>query len=112
MTHSFPNRRSSDLPELAPYSSKLQSFHRNDCLVVDNGWVGHLQDIDTSSGTAVFHPLQLPTLQKARAEAYVAVRDVYQELYNKEAKFQTRSEEHKSELQSLMRTSYAVFCLK
>src|SRR3546814_2188221 len=24
----------------------------------------------------------------------------------------TRSEEHKSELQSLMRTSYAVFCLK
>src|SRR3546814_5525775 len=29
-----------------------------------------------------------------------------------EAKFQKRSEEHTSELQSLMRTSYAVFCLK
>src|SRR3546814_6204612 len=26
--------------------------------------------------------------------------------------FRTRSEEHTSELQSLMRTSYAVFCLK
>src|SRR3546814_8776110 len=26
--------------------------------------------------------------------------------------YQTRSEEHTSELQSLMRTSYAVFCLK
>src|SRR3546814_14166 len=30
----------------------------------------------------------------------------------KEAKTQIRSEEHTSELQSLMRTSYAVFCLK
>src|SRR3546814_17157675 len=101
MTHSFPNRRSSDLPELAPYSSKLQAFHRNDCLVVDNGCVGHLQDIDTSSGTAVFHPLQLPTLQKARAEAYVAVRDVYQELYNKEAKFQTEYKEERENLNRL-----------
>src|SRR3546814_10592908 len=30
----------------------------------------------------------------------------------KRAKGKTRSEEHTSELQSLMRTSYAVFCLK
>src|SRR3546814_14700398 len=29
-----------------------------------------------------------------------------------EAQLETRSEEHTSELQSLMRTSYAVFCLK
>lgn len=89
------------IPELAPYSGKLQSFHRNDCLVVDNGWVGHLQDVDTSGGTAVFHPLQLPTLQKARVEAYVAVRDVYQELYNKEAKFQTEYKEERENLNHL-----------
>ena len=86
------------IPEPAPYSGELQSYHRNDCLVVDNGWVGHLQDVDTSDGTAVFHPLQLPTLQKARAEAYIAVRDVYQDLYNKEAKLQT---EHKEERENL-----------
>lgn len=67
---------------------------------MDNGWVGYLQDVDTSDGTAVFHPLALPTLQKARAEAYIAVRDVYQELYNKEAKFQT---EHKEERENLNR---------
>ena len=73
------------IPEPAPYSGELQSYHRNDCLVVDNGWVGHLQDVDISDGTAIFHPLALPTLQKARAEAYIALRDVYQELYNKEA---------------------------
>lgn len=89
------------IPELAPYSGELQSFHRNDCLVLDNGWVGHLQDVDTSVGTSIFHPLQLPPLQKARAEAYIAVRDVYQELYNKEAKFQTEYKEERENLNSL-----------
>ncbi|MCW2259752.1 MULTISPECIES: N-6 DNA methylase [Sphingobacterium] len=89
------------IPEPAPYSGELQSYHRNDCLVVDNGWVGHLQDVDTSDGTAVFHPLHLPTLQKARAEAYIAVRDVYQDLYNKEAKFQTEYKEERETLNLL-----------
>ena len=89
------------IPEPAPYTGELQSYYRNDCLVVDNGWVGHLQDVDTSDGTAVFHPLQLPTLQKARAEAYIAVRDVYQDLYNKEAKFQTEYKEERETLNRL-----------
>ena len=88
------------IPEPAPYGGELQSFHRNDCLVVDNGWVGHLQDVDTASGTAVFHPLRLPPLQKARAEAYIAVRDIYQQLYNKEAELHT---EHIAERETLNR---------
>lgn len=88
-------------PEPAIFSGELQSFHRNDCLVVDNGWVGHLQDVDNSNGKAVFHPLRLPTLQKARAEAYIAVRDVYQKLYNKEAKFQTEQKEERENLNRL-----------
>ncbi len=88
------------IPEPTPYSGGLQPFHRNDCLVVDNGWVGHLQEVDTIDGTAVFHPLQLPSLQKARAEAYIAVRDVYQQLYNKEAELHT---EHKDERETLNR---------
>ena len=89
------------IPEPAPYSGELQSYHRNNCLVVDNGWVGHLQDVDIADGTAVFHPLQLPTLQKARAEAYIAVRDVYQDLYHKEAKFQTEQKEERENLNRL-----------
>ncbi|WLD23310.1 N-6 DNA methylase [Flavobacterium dauae] len=88
------------IPEPAPYGGELQSFHRNDCLVVDNGWVGHLQDVDTAGGTAVFHPLRLPPLQKARAEAYIAVRDIYQQLYNKEAELHT---EHIAERETLNR---------
>src|SRR3546814_7735821 len=35
-----------------------------------------------------------------------------QDLHNLDHKRNTRSEEHTSELQSLMRISYAVFCLK
>ena len=87
-----------NIPEPAPYGEQLKSFHRNDCLVLDKGWVGHLQNVDTSDGTAVFHPLQLPTLQKARTEAYIAVRDVYQQLYTNEAELQT---EHKEERENL-----------
>ena len=86
------------IPEPAPYSGELQSFHRNDCLVVYNGWVGHLQEVDKEDKTAMFHPLQLPSLQKARAEAYIGVRDIYQQLYNKEAELQT---EHKEERENL-----------
>jgi hypothetical protein len=76
------------IPETALYSQELQSFHRNDCLVVDNGWVGYLQDVDKNGATAMFHPLQLPPLQKARAEAYISVRDTYLDLYQKEAEKQ------------------------
>lgn len=89
------------IPEVAPFSGKLQSFHRNDCLVVDKGLVGHLQDVNAVGDTAIFHPLQLPSLQKARAEAYIAVRDVYQELYTKEAKFQTEYKEERENLNHL-----------
>ena len=88
------------IPEPAPYGGEPKSFHRNDCLVADKDWVGHLQDVDTSGGTPVFHPLQLPPLQKARAEAYIAVRDIYQQLYTKEAELHI---EHKEERQTLNR---------
>ena len=89
------------IPEPAPYSGELQSFHRNNCLVIDNGWVGHLQDVDTSDVVAVFHPLRLPAFQKARAESYIAVRDVYQQLYSKEAIFQTEQKEERENLNRL-----------
>lgn len=89
---------SNTIPEPAPYSGKLQSFHRNDCLVVDNGWVGHLQEVDTADSSAVFHSLNLSSAQRTRAEAYIGVRDVYQQLYIREAELQT---EHKKERETL-----------
>src|SRR3546814_8930908 len=49
--------------------------------------------VDIDGGTLGMVTTQLPPMQTARPDA-------------------PRSEEHTSELQSLMRTSYAVFCLK
>ncbi|OCB70938.1 N-6 DNA methylase [Flavobacterium crassostreae] len=88
----------STIPEPALYSKGLQSFHRSDCLVIDNGCVGHLQDVDKNGATAMFHPLQLPSLQKVRAEAYISVRDSYLDLYQKEAEKQN---EHTVERETL-----------
>jgi len=82
------------IPEPSAYQGMLQLFHRNDCLAMDNGLVGYLRDVDMQSQSAVFHPLQLPPLQKARAQAYVNLRDSYHDLYYKEAEKQA---EHKVE---------------
>ncbi len=92
---------STTIPEPAKYSGELKSFHRNDCLVADNGWVGYLKEVDAKSHSAVFHPLQLPLSQKARAEAYITVRDIYQELYISEAKFQTENKNERENLNHL-----------
>ena len=89
------------IPDPAPYSGELQSFHRNDCLVVDNGWVGYLQEVEKEDAKAIFHPLQLPSAQKARAEAYIAVRDSYINLYQKEAEKQTEHQEERETLNRL-----------
>lgn len=63
--------------------------------------MGYLKEVDVSLGEAVFHPLQLHSLQKTRAEAYIALRDVYQELYNKEALFQTEQKQAREDLNRL-----------
>lgn len=87
-------------PEPAWYSHPLQTFHREDCLTVDNGFVGYLRNVDETGRRAMFHPLELPPLQKARTEAYIALRDIYQLLYTREAELQT---EHKPERETLNR---------
>jgi N12 class adenine-specific DNA methylase len=86
------------IPEPTIYSKEIQSFHRSDCLAVDNGWVGYLKDFDNDKQQAIFHPLQLPPLQKARTDSYISVRDTYLDLYQKEGQLQT---EHKEERESL-----------
>jgi N12 class adenine-specific DNA methylase len=89
------------IPEPAPFGAELQTFHRNDCLAVDKGLAGHLQDVNPIDGTAIFHPLKLSPAQRARAEAYIEVRDIYHQLYTKEAQHQTEYKEERETLNRL-----------
>jgi N12 class adenine-specific DNA methylase len=93
------------LLEPAVYASEILPFYRNDCLVVENGGVGYLQAITNDRTRAMFHPLKLSSVQKARAEAYISLRDTYINLYQKEAELQT---EHKSE-RATLNQSYDAF---
>src|SRR3546814_5258238 len=77
---------SSDLEEVLRYNPPVQIIFRH--TTVDTEIAG----VKIPAGSAV-----MPILASANRD---------------ESKFEDRSEEHTSELQSLMRISYAVFCLK
>src|SRR3546814_10415640 len=63
-------------------------------------------DLFGSSPLAVPIPVQdSPRRRRQRAMGYITGRP-------RQPRFRVRSEEHTSELQSLMRITYAVFCLK
>src|SRR3546814_1988434 len=51
-------------------------------------------------------------IEQRHSEGWEALRDLPDDLHARFLQPQRRSEEHTSELQSLMRISYAVFCLK
>src|SRR3546814_1225979 len=63
------------------------------------------------AGTLMVEPTESESMEELDrfCEAMIAIRA---EVDSVAAKGDKRSEEHTSELQSLMRTSYAVFCLK
>src|SRR3546814_10920810 len=91
LTHSFPTRRSSDLLDL---DVERQGANRAGEAVFVCG-----------EGADVGHDAFSFRLNKVRAHrVLVVIRPAGDGL--------ARSKEHTSELQSLMRTSYAVFCLK
>src|SRR3546814_3776812 len=88
MTHSFPTRRSSDLQVVGPVhvEERVDRLHRP---VGDGHPVVRREGVDLAHA-AIHEPVAQRRPQRQRP----------------------RSEEHTSELQSLMRISYAVFCLK
>src|SRR3546814_9273182 len=71
----------------------------------DSSWMrGHLEPAGER------HPTEEETAQLVEIEAPIPQRE--NEVDEDEHDYDDRSEEHTSELQSLMRISYAVFCLK
>src|SRR3546814_9319244 len=102
MTHSFPPRRSSDLVRATTaelrssrgmFSKAEQAFARLDRAAAD------IEAAAASARTAIDGDGR-----KTFADVSAAARDLREGI--------ARSEEHTSELQSLMRISYLVFCLK
>src|SRR3546814_4313012 len=90
MTHSFPTRLSSDLHELAVVEAETVVAGRGEAEVVVRPVTDIQHHLGAKCGGHAGRGLDCETPILADA----------------------RSEEHTSELQSLMRISYAVFCLK
>src|SRR3546814_11362783 len=94
--HSFPTRRSSDLrPEQSIDGKDRGQLHRDQSsLTTDTSTIGflpvHADAVRRAASRRASRSLASPALASESAAA--------------------RSEEHTSELQSLMRSSYAVFC--
>jgi len=87
-----------EMPVAVPYSGVLQSFYRNDCLVVQDNAIGSLTEVDHSNARSTFTPLQLPDAQLTRVNAYITLRNTYHLLYNQEAEQQ---KEHSAERKAL-----------
>src|SRR3546814_8906470 len=112
MTHSFPTTRSSDLIAIFPVSIAQPHINR-----AHPARIIHIIGKGRDQGSG---PQDCSLGQALRLQFPVEVSDLYGRLSTHVAyisgesagKFQFRSEEHTSELQSLMRNSYAVFCLK
>src|SRR3546814_20418330 len=109
LTHSFPPRRSSDLPtvlfdlhrelggKMVPFAGYALPVQYPAGIMAEHQ---HTREAATLFDVSHMGQLRLDGADRAATlEALVPV-DV------------ARSEEHTSELQSLMRISYAVFCLK
>src|SRR3546814_5289607 len=111
MTHSFPTRRSSDLLYFDG-----QSFHEFTSIRVDTK---NTHGTGCTFASAIAAGLAKGMRERdavALAKSYVtlAIQHAYPigQGHGPVHHFYRRSEEHTSELQSLMRNSYAVFCLK
>src|SRR3546814_8634094 len=95
MTHSVPTRRSSDRDAIGAGGVNSAGAGSFECRAAVSG-AGDMGGTMRSAGSRASMRRQVMT----------------KPAYSSGARDNSRSEEHTSELQSLMRTSYAVFCLK
>src|SRR3546814_2669350 len=109
LTPSFPTRRSSDLNEASSYVvDDLEQY----ASVGARHWHG-FRDPDGELAGVVEGTLAVPEHgRRMFLNMGIAMDDVALGALCYDRAIRGRSEEHTSELQSLMRISYAVFCLK
>src|SRR3546814_12671751 len=110
LTHSFPTQRSSDLRQQV-----LERFLEEHAVVLlgHEAEVRRRQHVGKRAERVVERKrLDLEDVQAGAADAPVGKRVDQGRLLDELGAGRVRSEEHTSELQSLMRISYAVFCVK
>src|SRR3546814_6801023 len=121
MSHSFPSRCVSELERVEVLAQRRQADIRGVLELGDRplGHVGTTGQLGLAHGLGVAQLVEpdllegLGTLGRQTFSRARAPLDVGAELGELVSRHQiSRSEEHTSELQSLMRISYAVFCLK
>src|SRR3546814_3504659 len=98
MTHSFPPRRSSDL--------RAFGHDGNTLLALED------QIVPARAGQIDGEPLSARVLRDEAVRLIELRVGAAPDRYGRRVRAVERSEEQTSELQSLMRISYAVFCLK
>src|SRR3546814_3190402 len=105
MTHPFPTRRSSDL--LVAKTDRADRGLQPGQHVLDQRLVDHHVDAHRIGIGNANDRLSLANQRALFNDEFLVTPTV-----GNVSIFHDRSEEHTSELQSLMRISYAVFCLK
>src|SRR3546814_8983156 len=112
MTHSFPTRRSSDLCLDAGHIGGRRQLRCQELLetlkILGNDLQNKIDFAVQHMAFAHFGKLCHMVFEGLQ----VSLRLTLQTDHGKNSNAVARSEEHTSELQSLMRISYAVFCLK
>src|SRR3546814_10489064 len=94
--------RSTRTDTLFPYTTLFRSF-------CDREWRCSLVAIDNRVRSALIAPMRFGASTRSNCLYH---RQTKRPFERSQVPLEARSEEHTSELQSLMRISYAVFCLK
>src|SRR3546814_2823109 len=92
-------------------SSRETVAQQNMLQLIELRWIAVIGQVLTIAFVTVIFRIELPLLSMTLVVCGLVLLNLFS-LYRPRKSGDVRSEEHTSELQSLMRISYAVFCLK
>nr|WP_228438697.1 N-6 DNA methylase [Chryseobacterium pennae] len=79
------------------FDAEVKSYYRENTLVSYRGLIGRIRR-NTRDGSYSFKPIGLREIQQKRIEAYIKIRDCYNDLYNYETKNQEEDSTNRGDL--------------